>query len=75
MILMVNGYPKPINVNKFFFFLGYFLYLHFKCFPPSRSPLQKPPATTPFFFFFCTTKRRERKRKKPVILVMSQCGF
>jgi hypothetical protein len=26
-----------------FFFIGYFLYLHFKSFPLSRSPLWKPP--------------------------------
>jgi hypothetical protein len=31
----------------FFFFLGYFLYLHFKCFPHPRSPLQKPYCTLP----------------------------
>jgi hypothetical protein len=24
-------------------FYGYFIYLHFKCCPPSQSPLQKPP--------------------------------
>jgi hypothetical protein len=27
----------------FFPFIGYFLYLHFKCYPLSRSPLLKPP--------------------------------
>jgi hypothetical protein len=28
-------------------FSGYFLYLHFKCFPLSRSPLLKPPTPSP----------------------------
>ena len=27
----------------FIIFIGYFSYLHFKCFPLSRSPLHKPP--------------------------------
>jgi hypothetical protein len=30
-----------------FFFLGSFLYLHFKCFPLSRSPLWKSPIPSP----------------------------
>jgi hypothetical protein len=29
------------------FFIGYFLYLHFKYFPLSRPPLQKPPSYLP----------------------------
>jgi hypothetical protein len=34
--------------SKFdFFCIGYFLYLHFKCFPLSRSPLQKIPIPAP----------------------------
>ena len=28
-------------------FNGYFLYLHFKCYPLSRSPLWKPPISSP----------------------------
>jgi hypothetical protein len=30
-----------------FFFLGYFLYLHFKCYPLSCFPLQNPPIPSP----------------------------
>jgi hypothetical protein len=30
-----------------FFFIGYFLYLHFKCFPLFRCPIQKPPMPSP----------------------------
>jgi hypothetical protein len=30
-----------------FFLLHFFLYLHFKCFPLSRSPLQKLPIPSP----------------------------
>ena len=29
--------------NFFNFFIGYFVYLHFKCYPPSWFPLQTPP--------------------------------
>jgi hypothetical protein len=29
------------------FFIGYFIYLHFKYYPPSLFPLQKPPITSP----------------------------
>jgi hypothetical protein len=31
----------------FFSFIGYFLYLHFKCYPLSRSPLQNPQSHPP----------------------------
>ena len=33
--------------KEFFFFIGYFLYLHFNCFLLSRSPLQKLPVLSP----------------------------
>jgi hypothetical protein len=33
--------PFCLYFSFFFFPLGYFLYLHFKCFPLSRSPLWK----------------------------------
>jgi hypothetical protein len=34
------------------YFIGYFLYLHFKCFPLPRSPLQKPPIQSPFLCLY-----------------------
>lgn len=34
------------------FWIGYFLYLHFKCFPLSRSLLQKPPTPSSFPFLY-----------------------
>jgi hypothetical protein len=33
-------------MSVFFSFIGYFLYLHFKYYPLSRSPLQKPPVSS-----------------------------
>jgi hypothetical protein len=30
-----------------FFFIGYSIYLHFQCYPPSLFPLQKPPIPSP----------------------------
>jgi hypothetical protein len=50
-----QGLPFPLEQSILFFFLititllgrgaiGYFLYLHFKCFPLSRSPLWKLPS-------------------------------
>jgi hypothetical protein len=41
---------KPTQTSKMdfsLFFIGYFLYLHFKYFPLSRSPLRKPPIPPP----------------------------
>ena len=38
---------KVVFFLPFFFFIEYFLYLQFKCFPLSRSPLQKPLAHSP----------------------------
>jgi hypothetical protein len=35
------------RVLFFLLFIGYFLYLHFKCFPLSRSPFQKLPILSP----------------------------
>ena len=35
---------------NFYFFLGYFIYLHFKCYTPSQSPLCKP--SIPFLLPF-----------------------
>jgi hypothetical protein len=35
------------NSTLFFSFIGYFLYLHFKYYPLSRSPLWKPPIPSP----------------------------
>jgi hypothetical protein len=32
--------------HKFMIFIGYFIYLHFKCYPPSQVPLHKPPIPT-----------------------------
>jgi hypothetical protein len=39
---------------SFFSFIGYlhFLYLHFKCYTLSRSPLQKPPFPPSFFCLY-----------------------
>jgi hypothetical protein len=36
-----------------FVFLEFFLYLHFKCFPLSRSPLQKSPIPSPLPLWEC----------------------
>ena len=30
----------------FSFFIGYFIYLHFKCYPPSQFPLYKSPISS-----------------------------
>jgi len=38
-----------INVFVFNFIIGYFTYLHFKCYPPSKFPLCKPPIPSPIF--------------------------
>ena len=35
--------PLAVLFLLIFFLIGYFLYLHFKCFLLSRSPLWKPP--------------------------------
>ena len=39
------------------FFIGYFLYLHFNCYPLSRFPLQKPSITSffPLFLWRCSS--------------------
>jgi hypothetical protein len=38
----------------FFIIIGYFLYLHFKCYPLSRFPLsQKPPSSSPLPLLLC----------------------
>jgi hypothetical protein len=29
------------------YFIGYFIYWHFKCYPPSQLPLHKPPIPSP----------------------------
>jgi hypothetical protein len=36
--------------QSFCFWIGYFLYLHFKCFPLSRSPLQTSPPPLPCLY-------------------------
>jgi hypothetical protein len=36
-----------IVLNIFVFFIGCFIYLHFKCFPPSWFPLCNPPTKNP----------------------------
>jgi hypothetical protein len=35
-----------------YFLIGYFIYLHFKCYLPSRFPLHKPPIPSPFPCFY-----------------------
>ena len=30
------------RLNHFFFFIGYFIYLYFKCYLPSQFPLHNP---------------------------------
>jgi hypothetical protein len=38
-------------IHYFLFFIGYFIYLHFKCYPLSQFPLQKPPShPSPCFY-------------------------
>lgn len=31
-------------------FIGYFIHLHFKCYPPSQFSFSKPPISSPFPF-------------------------
>jgi hypothetical protein len=50
------GSVSQIMSIKYFkkFFIEYFLYLHFKCFPLSRSPLQNPyPSPPPLLLWEC----------------------
>jgi len=35
------------------FFIGYFIYLHFKCCPPSQFPLHNPPIPSPLPLPLC----------------------
>jgi hypothetical protein len=45
---IILGYMKTHQTHtQCFSFIGYFLYLHFKCYPLSRSPLWKPPIPSP----------------------------
>ena len=39
-------------ISFLFPFIGYFLYLHFKCYPLSRTPL-KLPSFLPLFLYEC----------------------
>jgi hypothetical protein len=43
----VRRQTSRVIIFLYIFFIGYFLHLHFKCFPLSRSPLQKPPYAIP----------------------------
>jgi hypothetical protein len=49
MWLLVDFFYRKLLGFCHIYFIGYFLYLHFKCFPLSRSPLWKPliPFTLP----------------------------
>ena len=43
---LLGNFTLSHNLRNFFF-IGYFLYLHFKCYPLSWFPLQKPPIPCP----------------------------
>jgi hypothetical protein len=45
--VVMNLYMSPV-LFVFKLFIGYFIYSHFKCYPPSKFPLQKPPIPPPF---------------------------
>jgi hypothetical protein len=51
------GYPRRNIVDIFFFlsfsfFIGHFIYLHFKCYSPSQFPLCKSPIPSPSSCFY-----------------------
>ena len=45
MLIKVSVHHTQKHIS---FFIGYFIYSHFKCYPPFQIPLHKPPVTFNF---------------------------
>ena len=43
----LSTYIFIIKYDNYFLFIGYFIYLHFKCYSPSKFPRLKTPSPLP----------------------------
>jgi hypothetical protein len=65
---------NPIKDNIYLLFIGYFIYLYFKCYPHSWFPLLKPPIASPLLQLPCVPLPTPHPHPHLTILAFTYTG-